>query len=426
MPESQSNIRYFDVVLCVSRALDLLSPVLSDHHQRTAYVAACIAEELQLDAEQKRDIVVAGALHDAGAVSMSSRLALLQSALPGHECDCGEDVHRHGLDGYRLLHEFEPFANAARAIRFHHVDWEGGRGAEFDGEPVPLASHILRVADNVAILPRRGDNILAQARHIRALIRAHAGTRYREDLVAAFEQAAQRESFWLDLVSPYKEEILRPYFGTHRVALASDALYELARLLGRIIDYRSPFTVLHSANVAAAAQRIGELAGMPPSQVRILGLAGQLHDLGKLAVPPEILDKPAGLSVQEELIVRQHPYHTYRILSMVPGLEEVALYGALHHERIDGSGYPYRMRGMPFGSRVVAVADVFAALTEDRPYRAGMSWEQSVGILDGMAARGVLDGEVVALVRRDPGAFGQFVERRREPASRGVAQAAAS
>jgi HD-GYP domain-containing protein (c-di-GMP phosphodiesterase class II) len=415
MPDSQLSIRFFDVVLCISRALDLVSPELSDHHHRVAFIAACLAEELGLGAEDRKDIVIAGALHDAGAISLTARLSLIKSCHSMHEhagIRPGDDVHRHAFDGYRLLRDFRPFAKAATAIRFHHADWDFGRGDAFGEEPVPLASHILRLADNAAMLPQGCDHILNQAPDIRQTIREGTGRMYKPEIVQAFEQASARESFWLDMVNPHKEEVLRPYFGEHEVAVASDALYELATLFGKIIDYRSPFTVTHSTNVAEVAELLAELAGLPAQQKRIMGLAGYLHDLGKLAIPSEILDKPGRLTPYEELVVRQHPYHTYRILSMVSGLEEVAMFGAMHHERLDGSGYPFRSRGIPLGSRIVAVADVFSAVTEDRPYRAGMTWEESMAVLESLVSAGGLDGGIAALVRDNPGTFGEFVEKR--------------
>lgn len=415
MPHDQISIRFFDVVLCVSRALDLLSPELSDHHHRVAYIAACLAEELGLGAEDKKNIVIAGALHDAGAISLAARLSLIKSchSMHGHGISRpGDGVHRHAFDGYSLLRDFQPFFEAAAAIRFHHVDWDFGRGTAFESEAVPLDSHILRLADDAAMLLQGSEHVLGQANGIRQTIAEGTDTLYMSDIVDAFQAASARESFWLDLVNPHKEEVLRPYFGDHAVTLGSDALYDLARLFGKIIDYRSPYTVAHSANVAAVAERLAALAGLPPDQVRIMGLAGYLHDLGKLAIPSEILDKPASLTRHEELIVRQHPYHTYRILSMVSGFEEVATYGAMHHERLDGSGYPFRLRTIPFGSRIVAVADVFSAVTEDRPYRAGMTWEDAISVLDKLAAAGGLDGDIVSLVRSNAGTFACFVEKR--------------
>lgn len=404
------RIRFFDVVLSVSRSLDLVSPALSDHHLRVAYVAASIADAAGLDAGEIRDIAVAGALHDVGAVSLTTRLALLHCCLANQQFGhAGSDIHQHGLAGYELLRDFQPFANAAHAIRFHHVDWNHGRGSTFGREQVPDASHILRLADHVAIQPECNDYILEQAPAIRNLIAAGAGALFKPELVDAFGQTASRESFWLDLVSPHKEEIIRPYFGEHDVTLTSDELYELTKLFGKIIDFRSPYTAMHSANVAAASEILAELAGLPPSQVRVLGLAGYLHDLGKLAVPSEILDKPDRLTMAEELVIRQHPYFTHRILSMVPGMETVATFGALHHERIDGGGYPFRMNPIPLGARIVAVADVFSAITEDRPYRGGMSWEQTLASLDHLVVDGGLDGDLVALVRDHEEKFGGFV-----------------
>ncbi|HEY0844303.1 MAG TPA: HD domain-containing phosphohydrolase [Noviherbaspirillum sp.] len=412
MPDSAFSIRFFDVVLSVSRSLDLLSPALSDHHLRVSYVAACIADALGRSAQEKRDTAVAGALHDVGAVSLSSRLSLLHCCLSNLRLSTGgqeEDVHRHGFDGYLLLRDFIPFADAARTIRFHHVDWDFGRGSEFGGEEVPFASHILRLADHVAILPDCNRNILDQSAGIRKLVDSAAGILFREDIVAAFEEVASREAFWLDLVSAHKEEIVRPFFGEHDVTLTSDELYELTKLFGKIIDFRSPFTAMHSANVAATSELLAELAGLSVQEKRILGLAGYLHDLGKLAVPSEILDKPDRLTHHEELVIRQHPYYTHRILSMIPGLEKVATYGALHHERLDGGGYPFRSREVPFGSRIVAVADVFSAVTENRPYRDGMNWKQTIASLDALVADGGLDGDIVALVRENADLFIEFV-----------------
>ena len=412
MLDRHLTVRFFDVVLCVSRALDLLSTAFSDHHLRVAYIGARLSEVLGLSAGEKRDIVVAGAMHDVGAISLATRISLINHALASRQPGMHEpfeDIHQHAQDGYALLHDFPPFATAARAIRFHHVNWDCGRGAEFGGEAVPMASHILRLADGAAVLPEDDIDILVQASAVRQKIAEGAGRLYKPELVEAFDEAASSESFWLDLVSDHKEEIIRDRFGDHNMNLDSDALYELARLFGKIIDYRSPFTATHSSGVATTAEIIAELLGMPHHEKRVLGVAGFLHDLGKLVVPAEILDKPAKLTAQEQLIVRQHPYYTHRILAMVPGLDEVSTYGALHHERLDGGGYPFRKREIPLGSRVIAVADVFTAVAEDRPYRAGMTWEESLEALDQLVVSGGLDGGVVALVRGHPERFGPLI-----------------
>lgn len=397
------SVGLFDIVLSVSRALDLVSPEISDHHHRVAYVGARIAEAAGLRPEEKRDVIVAGALHDAGAISLVARLSLLDYSLANYRKPAPhsllDNIHQHGFDGFALLQGFAPFAEAANAVRFHHVEWNHGRGTQFGDDIVPFASHILYLADRVAVLPNGQDHILKQASRIRAQVVEGSGTLYMPELVEAFLEVSDNEAFWLDLASPHKEEIIRRCFGADDMMLDIDALYELARLFSRIIDYRSPYTARHSGAVAAAAEILAELAGMGRVEQRLVGVSGFLHDLGKLAVPAEILDKPGPLNAEETLIVKQHPYHTQRILSAVPGLHEIIVQGALHHERLDGSGYPFRIHRLPLASRVVAVADVFTAVSEDRPYRKGMHWRQALAALDFGVDDGALDGELVALLK---------------------------
>ena len=101
----------------------------------------------------------------------------------------------------------------------------------------------------------------------------------------------------------------------------------------------------------------------------MIGPAGYLHHIGKLAWPTEILDKPGPLTPVERFIIRQHPYYSHRILSTVPGLGTVNTWASQHHERLDGKGYTFRSHELSFSSRIVTVADVFTAITENCPCR---------------------------------------------------------
>ncbi|OIQ77545.1 cyclic di-GMP phosphodiesterase response regulator RpfG [mine drainage metagenome] len=392
------DIKLFDMVLCFSRAIDFLHPKISEHHLRVAYVASCLAEELRLGQAQIQEALIAGALHDVAAVSSEMHFDLFDDAVTryhdGSVRDTG-NLHQHGWEGYLLLRDFPPFAKAATAIRFHHVNWNFGHGREFKGEHVPLSSHVLRLADRIAVLPDNHRNVLEQVAGIRKTVADGNGRWFMPAVVETFDAVAEKESFWLDLVSKYKEQIINSRFGDSRVSLGLDGLYQLARIFGRIIDYRSPFTAAHSSGVAATSEELAFRLGMSATQKRLIGVAGNLHDIGKLAVPTEILDKPGQLTTQEMLIVRQHPYYTDRILSMVPGLETVNTWASLHHERLDGKGYPFRSREIPLGSRIVAVADIFTAITENRPYRRGMNRAQCLAVLERLIADGAIDGDVV-------------------------------
>lgn len=405
MPSEELTIKLIDMVLCFSRALDLLHPRISDHHLRVAYIASCLAEELGLSPAATQDVLIAGALHDVAAVSSPTMVTLLDYALGNYQlanAEHPEDLHKHAVEGYLLTRDFPPFEQAASAIRFHHVNWDFGRGSEFAGEPVPLASHILHLADRIAVLPANGRNILEQAVAIRKTIRSDLGWKFNPEIVAAFEEISTRESFWLDIICQHKESIIRNRFGGWEVSLSLEALEQLGRVFARIIDYRSAFTATHSSGVAATAEALAQRLGMSFTETKLIRVAGYLHDIGKLAVPLEIIEKPGKLTPEEMLTIKQHPYYTHQILAMVvPGLETVNTWASLHHERLDGKGYPFGPREIPLGSRIVAVADVFTAITEDRPYRNGMGQVQALKVLDQLALEQAIDGDVVAALRKD-------------------------
>ncbi|HJU71264.1 MAG TPA: HD domain-containing phosphohydrolase [Paucimonas sp.] len=398
------HVSLLDMVLCLTRAIDFLHPSISEHHLRVAYIASCLAEELGFDTQQIQDVMIAGALHDLAAVSSPAWTGLFDDALTRDRLNLhrtADEIHRHGFEGYLMLRDFQPFSQAARVICFHHIDWDYGIGSECHGEPVPFGSHILRLADRVAILPNETANILDQAAEIRQSIAADSGRLFNPEVVEAFEESTQRESFWMDLRSRYKEQILRQRFDHSTVRLGLDGLHGLARVFGKIIDHRSSFTATHSSGVAATSENLAARLGLGLFKRRLIGVAGYLHDIGKLAMPPAILDKPGKLTQQEMLIIRQHPYYTHQILSMVPGLETVNTWASLHHERLDGSGYPFRPRKIPLGARIIAVADIFTAITEHRPYRRGMSRAECLAVLDRLVLEKAIDGDIVAVLRND-------------------------
>jgi len=218
--------------------------------------------------------------------------------------------------------------------------------------------------------------------------------------VRAFCSLAVKEYFWLDTVSPGIDHILSQRASWPAVQLETDDLLELARLFCRTIDFRSPYTSTHSSGVAATAELLAEAAGFSPGDCHLIKVAGYLHDLGKLAVPPEILNKPARLTRQEYDVMRHHTYLTDRLLEPIGLLDTIRSWSALHHERLDGSGYPFHLSDeqIPPGARIMAVADVFVALVESRPYREGMSKSEALQVIHQMAEQHALDPAIVGLL----------------------------
>jgi HD-GYP domain-containing protein (c-di-GMP phosphodiesterase class II) len=196
------------------------------------------------------------------------------------------------------------------------------------------------------------------------------------------------------------ESVLRRNLSFQFAEIDMDGLLELSRLICRIIDFKSAFTATHSSGVTAAGGALARLAGFSALECRLLEIAAYLHDLGKLAVPSEILEKPGKLSAAEWRVMRTHVYYTYQILDSIEALEVVASWGALHQERLNGTGYPFRYTGeeLPLGARIMAVADVFTSLTENRPYRDAMNREDATRALRDMSSGGELDGSIVDLL----------------------------
>jgi len=162
-----------------------------------------------------------------------------------------------------------------------------------------------------------------------------------------------------------------------------DGLDRVAEAFAGVIDAKSPYTARHSMGVATYSVAIGEHMGFDPVRLRALRRAGLLHDIGKLGVSNLILDKAARLTDAEFAEVRRHPLYTEQILSRITPFADLAVSAAGHHERIDGRGYHRGIRSdlLPLEARILAVADVYEALTADRPYRASMPRDAALAIM---------------------------------------------
>ena len=186
----------------------------------------------------------------------------------------------------------------------------------------------------------------------------------------------------------------------HNAALfreKEELLVGTIKSLVRTLEARDAYTRGHSDRVAAVARIIARELGYSDSRIERLHLTGVLHDIGKIGVPDQVLNKPGRLNDEERDAIQLHPEIGYEILRSIPSLEDV-LPGVLHHhECLDGTGYPHGLMAeeIPLGARILAVADAFDAMTSDRPYRAGMPVDRAIGILTDGAGR-QWDADIVA------------------------------
>jgi HD-GYP domain-containing protein (c-di-GMP phosphodiesterase class II) len=149
----------------------------------------------------------------------------------------------------------------------------------------------------------------------------------------------------------------------------------MAKSLIALIGFRDQYTSSHSARVANYVRSIATQLGLSDKEKETVVFAGSLHDIGKIGIPDHILMKPGKLSEEELAWIQKYPEWGWDTLRHVDGFEEAALLIRHQHERVDGSGYPSSLKGddIPLGSRIIAVADSFDALSTDRPYRAALS-----------------------------------------------------
>jgi HD-GYP domain-containing protein (c-di-GMP phosphodiesterase class II) len=392
MAADKLRVNFFDMVASIARVIDMMSPDVGNHHLQVAYLAYRLGEELQLSDDKKFDLFIAGALHDIGAFSLQDRLDLLEfeDTKPGE----------HSMAGSLILETFTPFSGIARLIKFHHVHWKNGEGAFQNGESVPNESHMIHLADRVAVKISRKAPVLGQVQGICRAILEHKGDVFVPEYVDALINMANREHIWLDLMSESMEAILKQTVLYRTKELTIEEMVDFSRLVCRLIDFKSKFTATHSSGVAAVAIELSRLSGFSKHERQLIEIAAYLHDLGKLAIPSEILDKQDKLTDNEWFIMRSHVYHTYRVLEPFEILRVAGSWGALHQERLNGTGYPFGLTSdeLPLGARIMAVADVFTALTEDRPYRKGMDSKNTKAVLRSMVDAGELDNNLVNVV----------------------------
>jgi HD-GYP domain-containing protein (c-di-GMP phosphodiesterase class II) len=382
----------FDVVIHIANVVDIMCPAVGQHHMQVAYLSYQLGTELGYSRAEKHELAMAAALHDIGAFSLRERLDLLEFE--------DKEPGKHSLAGYLLLREFVPFQSIAEVVRFHHTPWRQGKGAKQNGKAVPMESHLIHLADRVAVKIDKNQFVLDQVDKISQKVQKASDKVFVPEHVEALARLAKKDFIWMDLASDSIGQIVRRTVGSSSMEIGMEDLLALSKMISKLIDFKSEFTATHSKGVAATAVALAGMMGFPRREKALMEIAAYLHDLGKLAVSNEIIDKPGSLTDEEWSIMRSHAYFTHQTLVPLVVLNLVADWAALHQERLDGSGYPFGLGKdeLSLGARIMAVADIFAALTENRPYRVGMDKNQATEVLQDMKAKDQLDHHLVDTV----------------------------
>ncbi|MCB1778054.1 MAG: HD domain-containing protein, partial [Candidatus Competibacteraceae bacterium] len=300
--------------------------------------------------------------------------------------------------------EFSPLAHFAIPIYYHHTHWQDLKNTDITIHDANMAN-IIFISDRIDILSalHYESDILLARKEIVQSISQYSGTYFNPSFVNAFIDMEKSEAFWIALEDRH---ITRYTWDMGQIEnnqpLSIAQIKQLSLIMSYIVDQKSPFTAQHSIRVADLSKYISTLCGLSREQCDKVEIAGLLHDIGKLHMPDRILEKKGPLDDVERSIMEQHSYETYEILRHIKGLGEVALWSAYHHEGINGVGYPFHPseKQLNVEARIIAVADVFQALVQDRPYRPGMPLEKITSIMDEMVISGKLDKDIIELVKK--------------------------
>ena len=388
--EHFTNIR--SLLMALAEAMNLVNPSVSHHHEQTAYLTYMLARELSLPSEQVYLSVYAALLHDVGSVVSEQQQSVREIE---------KNAKAVSLIGANLLYDLPGFERIADVVTYCQHSYSEAR--IFLEQKGDSAAGVLRLAslvhlsDKVSLMLDPREPVLNQAKHVLEIIKRGRESEYAPEAVDAFCRISELEYIWLDTLHNPQFVML---FTGEIAKVSLEKAVRMTRLMSRIIDFRSPFTAMHSAGVAASAKKLAELAGMSRDECLMMEIAGNLHDLGKLRVPKSILEKPGRLTDEEFNIIKEHPYYTRMILMNIDGFDKIADWAGYHHEKLNGRGYPFHFGAdmLDLGSRIMAVADIFSAITEERPYRKGMEKEQAIRVMQENVEYGAISSEMVALL----------------------------
>jgi HD-GYP domain-containing protein (c-di-GMP phosphodiesterase class II) len=269
--------------------------------------------------------------------------------------------------------------------------WNGAGHPGASGTDIALPARLMHVASTAVLFgPADADAAATE-------VGRRAGTYLDPDLAEVFRERAH------PLMAGIGDDAYRQLLDCEPdpVGLVDDAGLEgTARVFGDLVDLKSPRLHGHSRAVATTASDAARRAGLGDADARTVLLAGHLHDLGRVAVPSRVWDKVAALSASEQDQAALHPYHSERILDRIPSLAAVAVLAGQHHERCDGTGYHRGLSApqLSMASRLLAAADAYQCLLEDRPGQPGVTGEQAADRLAADGRRGRLDAQAVSAV----------------------------
>lgn len=399
-----------DMLYALSFALDEVEAELvgvdTGHGKRVAYLAVLMGKEAGFADEELRDFIGCCLLHDNALTEfireelakspMSDRLSAdILDVVNEKKPDAMHDHSVLGEQNIRLM----PFrTDVNNIILYHHENADGSGTLGLTASEIPLKSEILHLADtaDASLHLHLKDFTPEDFEELCSWVEKRRGKMFSDEVVDLFKKAVTYEKLEYlrgkDLLFCLHEEL-------HKEVLDyTDAeIHNIAKLFSRIIDYKSEFTEKHSTGVANMAEVMAHYYDFGPEKSIRFYFAGAMHDIGKLAVVNDILEKPGKLTEDEFAEMKNHAVATRYVLSEIGDMPDIVEWASNHHERLDGSGYPQGLTAdeLSFEEQLMACIDVYQALTEIRPYKDGIAHEEAISTMKDMASKGEINAEIV-------------------------------
>lgn len=388
-----------DMLYALSFALDCVEHdvigVSTYHGPRVAAISVAMGRELGLSGDALLDLAACAILHD-NALTESIRRALddgvdisnlSEEIQPAHHCTMGEQ----NILSFPFPTDVDGF------ILYHHEDANGSGPFGKTAAETPMGAQIIHLADQLDAKFNLGLLTDEKMALLHEMLISQTNRQFSAQCIQLFERGCPMD-FLRRLNGAQAKVAMKQSLPEVWREYTQDQIIDICTVMAKIIDYKSKFTRRHSLGIAQKAMAMGNYYGEDEETQTMLYFAGALHDVGKLVVDSDILEKPAKLTDQEYRHIQNHAYKSYEILSQIQGLGQVVNWAADHHERLNGKGYPFGKEAKDLGKmqRLMACLDVYQALTEERPYKRGLDHLQVMEIMGSMVQKNMLDGTILA------------------------------
>lgn len=395
------KININEILYAVSSGLDaveveLRGHVTTGHSKRLAVLSIITAKAIGLSQKDLIDIAAFSILHDNALTEVNQEEKQYRQYNGGKgysETDFNVRRCIIGENNAKLI----PFrTNCRDVIMLHHENADGSGPFGRSANNTPVKAQIIHLADVIDHKFNLNDISKDNYKAIIEFVKNNTDTLFSREVAQAFVKGFKHKH--LNHISfGAIDTTIRKATKTFNDEYTITEVMNLATLFAKIIDYKSFYSCVHSLGVAQKAIHMADYYKYPVEKGVRFYLAGALHDVGKLMIKNEILQKPGKLTDAEYEQMRNHAYYTREILSKLKGFDDIVIWASNHHEKLNGEGYPRGLRAENLSSeeRLMTCCDIYQALTEPRPYKEGFPHSKAMEIMRDMVIKGEIDMDIV-------------------------------